>query len=56
MFNQVISREDMPHSISTDNDPLFLFHRWQANLMILEVEEVKSIPPLLPYPIPMSNG
>jgi hypothetical protein len=28
----------------SDNDPLFLFHRWIANLSILEIEEVKSVP------------
>ena len=33
--------------ISTDNDPLFQFHRWKANLRILEIEEVKSIPSTL---------
>ncbi len=32
-----------PH-ISTDHDPLFQFHRWKANLRILEIEEIKSIP------------
>jgi len=32
------------HTISTDNDPLFQFHRWKANLRILEIEEIKSIP------------
>jgi transposase InsO family protein len=44
MFNQVISRQTPPHSISTDHDPLFLFHRWQANLRIHEIKELKSIP------------
>ena len=28
----------------TDHDPLFRFHRWLANLRILEIEEVKSVP------------
>jgi len=27
-----------------DNDPLYRFHRWQANLRVLEVTEIKSIP------------
>ncbi|MDW3095017.1 MAG: integrase core domain-containing protein [Gammaproteobacteria bacterium] len=44
MFNQIISNKSAPHYISTDNDPLFQFHRWKANLRILEIEEVKSIP------------
>lgn len=44
MFNQASSGKDPPHYISTDNDPLFQFHRWQANLRVLEVEEIKSVP------------
>ena len=44
VFNQIIFNKNMPHYISTDNDPLFQFHRWKANLRILEIEEVKSIP------------
>ncbi len=34
----------LPRYISTDNDPLFRFHRWRANLRILDVEEIKSVP------------
>jgi len=34
----------MPLYISTDHDPLFHFHRWKANLRILEIEAIKSIP------------
>ena len=30
--------------MSSDNDPLFEFHRWKANLRILEVDEIKSQP------------
>ena len=37
-------KENAPLYISTDHDPLFQFHRWKANLRILEIEEVKSIP------------
>ena len=44
MFNEVISRKDPPRYLSSDNDPLFQFHRWRANLRILNVEEIKSIP------------
>jgi len=44
MFNQNISRNNTPLYISTDHDPLFQFHRWKANLRILEIDEVKSIP------------
>ena len=30
--------------MSTDHDPLFRFHRWLANLRVLEIEEIKSVP------------
>ena len=30
--------------ISTDNDPLYLFERWQSNLRILDVTELKTVP------------
>jgi transposase InsO family protein len=30
--------------VSTDNDPLFRFHRWRANLRVLEIEEIKTVP------------
>lgn len=44
MFNEIISKKIMPKYLSSDNDPLFLFYRWQANLRILEIEEIKSVP------------
>ena len=44
LFNKIISKKALPRYLSTDNDPLFTFHRWQANLRILEIEEIKSIP------------
>jgi len=31
-------------SASSDNDPLFTYHRWLANLSILEIDEVKTVP------------
>jgi len=33
-----------PTYLSSDNDPLFQYHRWQANLRVLEIEEIKSLP------------
>ena len=33
-----------PKYLSADNDPLFSYHQWQANLRILEVEEIKTVP------------
>jgi putative transposase len=44
MFNRIIAGESLPRHLSSDHDPLFRFHRWVANLRILEVDEIKSIP------------
>jgi len=44
MFNSAISAMGTPTYLSADNDPLFEYHRWQANLRILEIEEIKAIP------------
>ena len=44
MFNQIIAGKSFPQHLSSDHDPLFRFHRWLANLRILEIEEIKSIP------------
>jgi putative transposase len=34
----------LPKRLSSDHDPLFRFHRWRANLRILNIEELKSVP------------
>jgi putative transposase len=44
MFNHAVSRQSLPKRLSTDHDPLFRFHRWLANLRVLEIEEIKSVP------------
>ncbi|MFT5042540.1 MAG: putative transposase [Hyphomicrobiaceae bacterium] len=44
MFNEAVSGQGVPHYVSTDHDPLFKFHRWRANLRILEVDEIKTVP------------
>jgi putative transposase len=44
MLNEARARQDLPKRLSTDHDPLFRFHRWRANLRILEIEELKSVP------------
>lgn len=44
MFNQIAGGNLVPKYLSSDNDPLFLFHRWKANLCILEIAELKSVP------------
>ena len=44
MFNRAIARQTLPKHLSSDNDPLFRFHRWLANLRVLEVDEIKTVP------------
>jgi len=44
MFNQAIAGQSLPKHISTDHDPLFRFHRWLANLRVLEIDEIKTVP------------
>jgi putative transposase len=44
MFNKIIFGKKAPKYLSTDHDPLFRFKRWQSNLRILDVEEIKSVP------------
>jgi transposase InsO family protein len=44
MFNQIISVEEPPRYLSSDHDPLFEYHRWQANLRILEITPIKTVP------------
>ncbi len=44
MFNRAIGGVETPKYISSDHDLLFAFHRWKANLRILDVAEVKTVP------------
>ncbi len=44
MFNKIISGKNIPNYLSTDNDPLFRSHRWKANLRVLDIKEIKSLP------------
>lgn len=44
MLRHVIRGSDPPTHLSSDHDPLFEFHRWKANLRILGVNEVKTVP------------
>ena len=30
--------------ISSDHDPLFRFHQWEANLRVLDITEIKTVP------------
>jgi len=44
MFNRAIQTQKLPKYLSSDHDPLYQFHQWQANLRVLGVEEVKTVP------------
>jgi putative transposase len=44
MFNRTITGLTRPKYLSSDNDPLFRFYRWLANLRIVEIHEIKAIP------------
>lgn len=50
MFNYATSGKGWPGRISSDNDPVFQYYRWKANLRVLDIEEIKSIPH-----VPMSH-
>jgi transposase InsO family protein len=50
MSNDATSGQGWPEQISSDNDPLFHYHRWKTTLRVLEIEEIKSLPH-----VPMSN-
>jgi transposase InsO family protein len=44
MFNRAIRAHTLPKYLSSDNDPLYRFQQWQANLRVLEIEEIKTVP------------
>jgi putative transposase len=44
MFHRAIRRRGVPKYLSSDHDPLYRFHQWQANLRVLEVTEIKTVP------------
>ncbi len=44
MFNAALHGRGAPRHLSTDHDPLFEAHRWRANLRILEIDEIKTVP------------
>src|SRR4029079_11774064 len=44
MFNWSIHTQTLPKYLSSDHDPLYRFHQWQANLRVLEVKEIKTVP------------
>jgi putative transposase len=44
MFKQAIRGAGLPKYLSSDHDPLNRFHQWEANLRILGVTEIKTVP------------
>jgi putative transposase len=45
MFNHAIKgQRALPKYLNSDHNPLFLFERWQVNLRILNVAEIKTVP------------
>jgi putative transposase len=44
MFNRATRGHTPPTYLSSDHDRLYLFHQWQANLRILDVEAIKTVP------------
>jgi transposase InsO family protein len=44
MFNRATRGQPLPTYLSADHDPLYRFHQWQANLRILNVQEIKTVP------------
>ena len=40
----IAGAKGLPRHLSTDHDPLFEFRRWKANLRILEIEPIKTVP------------
>jgi putative transposase len=43
MFKRA-SRRAVPQYMSSDHDPLYRFHQWQANLRVLGVKEIQTVP------------
>jgi transposase InsO family protein len=44
MFKKILGGRSPPNKISTDHDPIFTYHQWKANLRILGIEEIKTVP------------
>ena len=46
MVNAAMQGRGAPRHLSADHDPLFEAHRWTANLRILEIDAIKTVPPV----------
>jgi len=49
MFHRAIRGHSPPKYLSSDHDPLYRFHQWEANLRILGLTEIKSVPPFASF-------
>jgi hypothetical protein len=44
MFQQAIRGAGLPKYLRSDHDPLYRFHQWEANLRVLGVRQIKTVP------------
>jgi transposase InsO family protein len=44
MFQRAIRGKQGSKYLSSDHDPLYRYHQWQANLRVLGVTEIKTVP------------
>jgi len=44
MFNTAVSSRGPPKYLSSNNDPLFQYHQWQANLRIPGTDAINTVP------------
>ena len=44
LFNRAIHTQVLPKYLSSDHDPWYWFHQGQANLRVLEIHEIKTVP------------
>jgi hypothetical protein len=58
MFNRAIGRQPAPTYLSSDNDPLYRFHQWKANLRIVRATTYASrhLRLSVAFEKPSSNG
>ena len=50
MFNEATCGQGWPRYLSSDNDPLIQYQRWAAQVRVLEMEKITSLPQ-----VPMSH-
>lgn len=50
LFGRIVAGQGSPRYLSSDNDPLFEYHQWRANLRVLDISEIKTVPH-----VPMSH-